>query len=100
MISSGSNPKEEASLLSHQLSKEIRLDSDSDSDEMNEARQDLIDFVGKEYQHNEEQQLKSVEAFEQEYINETICCGSINPNPFSSKLSTNILFSSDIWLEF
>ena len=94
MISSGSNPKEEASLLSHQLAKEIRLDSDSD--EMNEARQDLIGFVGKESQHNEEQQLKSVEAFEQEYINETICCGSINPNPFSSKLSTNILFSSDI----
>lgn len=62
LISSRANPKDEPSFLTHQLVKEILLDSD----EMSEARQELIDFVRKEYQGNDEQ-LKAIDAFEQDY---------------------------------
>ena len=62
LISPRTNPKEEPAFLTQQLVKEILLDSD----EMNEARQDLIDFVRKEYQGNDEQ-LRAIDAFEQDY---------------------------------
>jgi hypothetical protein len=62
LISSRGNPKEEPSFLTQQLVKEILLDSD----EMTEAREELIDFVRNEYQHNDEQ-LKGIDAFEQDY---------------------------------
>ncbi|CAF2694528.1 unnamed protein product [Rotaria sp. Silwood2] len=61
------NTKSEPSFLKNQLIKEILLDSD----EMNEAKNELIDFCRAEYVDNIEQ-LTYIQQFEDEYRKENI----------------------------
>jgi hypothetical protein len=59
--------KEEPFFIINQIIKEIVLDPD----EMNEAKQELIDFCQAEYKDNTEQ-LTSIEQFENEYQKENV----------------------------
>ncbi|CAF1931645.1 unnamed protein product [Rotaria magnacalcarata] len=59
------NAKNESSFVKNQILKEILLDSD----EMNEAKKELIEFGRVEYADNNEQ-LKCIEQFENEYRKE------------------------------
>jgi hypothetical protein len=59
--------KGEPSFIINQIIKEILLDSD----EMNDARKELIDFCRIEYKDNDEQ-LKSIQQFQNEYRKENV----------------------------
>lgn len=70
-----SNQKDQPEFLVQQMMKEILLDSD----EMNDAKKELIDFASNEYENNPEQ-LNQIEAFQDHFIKE-------NPLKFYQKNS-------------